>query len=239
MTADREALVRAVTDEVVRQLAALPRTGFRAAEEGVRTGDGLERDASGVPVVPCNISNRHLHVSAADLDALFGKGHALTRMKDLMQPGQFACEEIVTVATQRGRCTERVRILGPARPRTQLEISRTDAYFLGLRPPVRNSGDLRGSAGCTLIGPAGTVILEEGVIIANRHLHCPAELAAELSLRDGQMVRARAAHADKPTIFESVTVRVATPARWELHLDLDDANAAGVLNGDRVQLLIE
>lgn len=224
---DRETLIQTVTEEVLRQLRP----------DGERGPDGLRRDASGLPTVLCNVSNRHLHVSQGDLDTLFGKGYALTRQKDLVQPGEFACEEIVTVATQRGRCTERVRILGPVRAQTQLEISRSDAYFLGLQAPVRNSGDLSEAAGCTLIGPAGTVILERGAIVATRHLHCPVEIARELGLTDGQVVSARAAHTAKPTTFGGVVVRVRTRARLELHLDLDDANAAGVMSGDRLQLI--
>ena len=269
MKMDREALVRTVTEEVVRQLQmsqtespdetrsraigtgtdALPscsqasrgdsdRRLEQAADSALSqaAGDKVVRDESDRALVVCTISNRHLHVSAADLETLFGKGHVLSRMKDLVQPGQFACEEVMTVATQRGRCLERVRVLGPVRARTQVEISRTDAYFLGLRPPVRSSGGLDGSPGCTLIGPAGTVVLAQGVIIANRHLHCPPETAAELGLKDGQIVCVRASHTDKPTIFGGVTVRVSTPARLELHLDMDDANGAGILNGDLLQL---
>ena len=236
---DRETLIRSVTEEVLRQIRSSGDGSALLSSPSSTAGEyGLQRDSDGFPTVVCNVSNRHLHLSQTDLETLFGKGHLLTRQKDLIQPGEFACEEIVTVATQRGRCTERVRVLGPVRPQTQLEISRSDAYFLGLRVPVRLSGDLSDAAGCTLIGPAGTVILRSGVIVAMRHLHCPVETARQLGLADGQTVSVRAVSPAKPTLYEGVVVRARSKALLELHLDLDDANASGIMSGDRLQLLL-
>jgi putative phosphotransacetylase len=180
--------------------------------------------------VPVGISNRHVHLSLSDLETLFGKGHQLTPTKDLSQPGQFACEETVTLIGPKG-VIPKVRILGPVRSATQVEISRTDSFVLGLIPPVRESGSISGSPGIIIEGPTGKVELKEGVIIAQRHLHLHTDEAATMGLQDKQIISIQFDGARK-TIFGNVLVRVHPNFKMDLHLDTDEANAAGLANGD-------
>lgn len=179
--------------------------------------------------VPVGISNRHLHLSQADLEVLFGKGHELTPMKPLSQPGQYAAEEVVTLVGPKGKIAK-VRVLGPVRPKTQVEISRTDSFTLGVNPPVRDSGAIEGSAGIVLEGPAGSVTLEEGVIIAQRHIHLHTDEAAEMGLKDKDIVSVKF-DGPRGVIFNNVLVRVSPNFAKDFHLDTDEANAAGLSNG--------
>ena len=135
--------------------------------------------------VPVGVSNRHIHLTREHLEILFGKGYELTPLKDLSQPGQYACKELLTIVGPSLRPIENVRVLGPLRKQSQVEISRTDSYVLKVKPPVRESGKLDGSAGITIIGPKGVVFLEEGCIIANRHIHMSVEEGAAFGLKDG------------------------------------------------------
>lgn len=184
--------------------------------------------------IPVGISNRHVHLSTADLARLFGPGHELTVRKELSQPGQYAAEETVTLVGPRG-VLERVRILGPVRGATQVEISLTDGRCLGVRPPVRDSGNLAGSPGLTLVGPKGAVTLEEGVIAALRHIHMSPADAARFGVQDGDLVQVKTG-GPRALSFDQVLVRVSPQFRLEFHIDTDEANAAGLENGDRVQL---
>lgn len=185
--------------------------------------------------IPVGVSNRHIHLSREHVQQLFGEQYELNVLKPLSQPGQFAAEETVTLV---GPKTEihRVRILGPVRRQTQIEISRTDAYQLGINPPVRDSGDLEGTPGLTVVGPKGKVILEQGVIIASRHIHFHPSEAEEFGVVDGQKVRIRTS-GERAVIFENVLVRVHTAYALDCHLDTDEANAAGLKTGDHVELL--
>lgn len=210
--------------------AAKPRGSTLAPEE-------VGASPEGRPTVTCNVSNRHIHLTQADFETLFGKGTELTPRNMLMQPGQFAAQETVSLIAGRGRAIESVRILGPLRKFTQIEISRTDGFFLGIRPPVRASGDVKGSAAGTLVGPKGTLVLAEGIIIADRHIHTPPEAAARFGLANNQMIRARVFHTEKPTILEQVRIRISDEFLLEMHLDNDDANSAGIQSGDRLELL--
>ncbi|MGE5581332.1 MAG: phosphate propanoyltransferase [Bacillota bacterium] len=182
------------------------------------------------PLVPVGISNRHLHLTQADLETLFGKGHQLTPTKDLSQPGQFACEETVNLIGPKGTINK-VRILGPVRAATQVEISRTDSFGLGITPPVRDSGSISGTPGITIEGPKGRLDLKEGVIIAQRHLHLHTTEAAELGLKDKEWIAVQFG-GDRGLIFQKVLVRVGPKFAKDLHLDTDEANAAGLKNGD-------
>ena len=146
-------------------------------------GDGISNDT-----VPVGVSNRHIHLSAEHLEILFGKGYELTPIKDLSQPGQFACKEQLTIVGPSLRPIEGVRVLGPIRKASQVEISRTDSFTLKVKPPVRESGDIAGSAPITIIGPKGTVTLKEGCIIANRHIHMSEEEGKAFGLKDGDSV---------------------------------------------------
>lgn len=184
--------------------------------------------------IPVGVSNRHVHLSQKDLDALFGPGAVLTKFKDLGQPGQYAAEEKVNLVGPKGTIPG-VRVLGPVRGQTQVEISRTDSFFLGLKPPLRDSGNLEGSESLTLQGPAGNVRLEEGVIFAQRHIHLPPQLAEEQGLADGQLVSVRCA-GPRALTFDRVLVRVSPQYKLEFHVDVDEANAALLNNGDEVAL---
>ena len=176
--------------------------------------------------LPIGVSNRHVHLSAADLTSLFGSGHSLTKWKDLSQPGQFAAVETVKIAGPKGSI-DNVRVLGPVRKQTQVEISATDSFQLGVKPVVRDSGQLDGSEGVRLIGPNGSVELASGVIVAARHIHMHPDQAKQWNLQDGQKVRVRVDSA-RPVYFEDVLVRVNPQYQGEMHLDTDEANAAMV-----------
>ena len=170
-------------------------------------------------------SARHLHVSRADLDVLYGAGHQLTNKKDLSQPGQFACEETVTVVGPKGEL--KMSILGPERPVTQVEVSLTDARTLGIQPPVRESGDIAGTPGVKLVGPAGEVELKEGVMVAKRHIHFHTKEAAEFGVVDKEIVGVKY-EGPRGVIFEEVVCRVSDKFALAMHIDTDEANAAGI-----------
>ncbi len=186
--------------------------------------------------VPVGVSNRHIHLSAEDLETLFGKGYALTPIKDLSQPGQFACKELLTIIGPSLRPIENVRVLGPVRSQSQVEISRTDSFVLKVKPPVRESGKIEGSAPITIVGPKGVVTLKEGCIIANRHIHMSEEEGAAFGLKDCDYVTVEV-NGERRTTFYDVQVRVNKAFRLEMHIDTDDANAAGIGNGARVKVI--
>ena len=171
-------------------------------------------------------SARHVHLSQADLETLFGKGAALHNKKDLSQPGQYACEERVDLVGPK-RTLSNVSVLGPTRPATQVEISLTDARSIGLSAPVRESGDTAGSAGCKLVGPAGEVALKEGVIAAKRHIHTTPEDAAAMGVQDKEIVSVRIDTPERSMIMGDVVVRISPSFRTAMHIDTDEGNAAG------------
>ncbi|HNT37312.1 MAG TPA: phosphate propanoyltransferase [bacterium] len=187
-------------------------------------------------LVPVGISVRHLHISQEDLETLFGHGAQLHRRNDLYQPGEYAAQESVTVIGPKLRAIERVRILGPTRPKTQVEISRTDAITLGVSPPVRDSGHLVNSESIVIVGPKGAIHLREGLILAGRHFHCPTDLATRHGLKDRQIVRIRIV-GEKAMMLENALMRVRDSFKPEVHLDTDDGNAAGLVCGDLVEIL--
>jgi len=185
--------------------------------------------------VPVGISNRHVHLSKKDLELLFGNGHQLTMKKDLSQPGQFAAVETVTLIGPKGSIP-RVRILGPTRSQTQVEVTLSDCYLLGVKAPVRDSGDLAGTPGITIQGPAGKIDLAQGLIVAQRHLHLQPAEAEKLGLKDKEYIKIKTG-GERPLIFEQVLVRVRSDFIMDLHLDTDEANAAGLKNGDLVTII--
>ncbi len=187
--------------------------------------------------VPVGISSRHLHLSQADLETLFGSGYKLTSMKPLTQPGQFAAEEVVNLIGPKNSINK-VRILGPIRPATQIEISRTDGFFLGVTAPVRDSGDLKGSAGIVIEGPKGRIEIKEGVILAQRHIHLHTSDASELGVTDKQWVTVKAG-VERALTFDRVLLRVGDKYAKDFHLDTDEANAAGLSNGETVTVIID
>ncbi len=189
-----------------------------------------QTDNNGIPV---GISNRHIHLTREHVETLFGKGYQLQPLKELSQPGQYACKETLTIIGPSLRPIEKVRVLGPERSASQVEISRTDSYLLKVKPPVRESGDIKGSAPIIIIGPCGIVELKEGCIIANRHIHMSEEDGKRFGVKDGDYVTVDA-NGERRTRFFDVQVRVSKNFRLEMHLDTDDANAAALKNGDRV-----
>lgn len=185
--------------------------------------------------VPVAISARHIHLCRADVERLFGAGYQLKRFRALSQPGQFACEEQLTIVGPRGEL-KKVRVLGPERKATQVEVSLTDSFALGLQPPVRMSGNIEGTPGCKLIGSVGTVELVQGVIVAARHLHLSKEQAALFGLRDGQRVRLRS-EGERAVIFENVVVRAGDGHDMEVHIDTDEANAVAMHGSTMMEVL--
>jgi acetate kinase len=181
--------------------------------------------------IPIAISARHIHLTRAAVDALFGPGHALTPYKPLSQPGQFACEEKLTVVGPKGRIAN-VRVLGPERPECQVEVSRTDEFALGVDAPVRDSGDVANTPGVTLEGPAGSLTLSKGLICARRHIHMHPDDAARFGVKDRDVVEVAVDTDGRDLTFGDVLIRVSAKYRLEMHLDTDEANAAQLSGGD-------
>ena len=187
--------------------------------------------------IKVGVSQRHVHLSREDLDTLFGKGFELTKMKDLMGR-EFASNEFVTLVGPSLKAIEKVRVLGPVRKDTQVEISRTDTFVLKVSPPVRPSGQVEGSEKLVLVGPKGSVYLKQGVIIANRHIHLTPAYANKHNIKDGDYVDVLVEGENlKATKFFDVQVRVRDDFNVEMHIDTDDANAAGLKNGAKVTIL--
>jgi len=176
--------------------------------------------------VPVEISARHIHLSKEDLEKLFGAGYELEKAKQLFQPSDFACQETINIQNY-SNVLKNIRIVGPLRKQTQVEISRTDAISIGVNPPLRLSGDLKNSAKIVLQGPEGEVELNEGLIIAQRHFHCATDEAKNLELKTGDFISVKI-ESERPVIFEKVVVRVEDDYKLCLHLDTDEGNAAGI-----------
>jgi len=191
--------------------------------------------ASTVPSIPVGISSRHIHLSAEHIERLFGCGHNLTKQKDLTQIGQFAAAEKVTLVGPKG-VIQGVRVLGPVREITQVEISRTDGFSLGIVPPFRESGDIKKSPGIVVVGPNGAVTLTEGVICATRHIHMHGDDTTRFKVSNGDRVDV-VVNGGRGAIFKNVLVRVHPSFRLEFHIDTDESNAVGLNNGDEVTLL--
>ena len=171
-------------------------------------------------------SARHVHLTQAHLEILFGKGYELTKKKDLSQPGQYACEERVTIVGTKKEL-KGVSILGPVRKATQVELSLTDARSIGVTAPIRESGDIAGSGACKIIGPCGEIDLAEGVIAAKRHIHATPEDAQALGVKDKDVVSVKVDTGERSLIFGEVVVRVRSSYALAMHIDTDESNAAG------------
>ena len=174
-------------------------------------------------------SGRHVHLSQQDLDTLFGAGYQLTPVKDLSQPGQYACKERVTITGPKGSI-KNVVILGPVRKASQVEVSLTDALALGIKVPVRMSGDIAGTPGVTITNGDRTVILKEGLIVAQRHLHITPEDAIKFNISDGDSIKVKV-FGERPVIFDDLVVRVSKDFHTDVHIDYDEANACGYTKG--------
>lgn len=171
-------------------------------------------------------SARHVHVTEKTLAALFGEGHELTKKKDLSQPGQYACEERVTVVGSKKELPN-VSILGPCRSADQIELSATDARSIGIAAPIRESGDVSGSGSCKLVGPCGEVEVSEGVIVAKRHIHLTPADAEELGVANGEVVAVKIETADRTAILCDTVCRVSESYAKAMHIDTDESNAVG------------
>lgn len=196
------------------------------AQENADLRDGL---------VPVGVSGRHVHLSKKDLETLFGAGYQLTQCKALSQPGQYAAKETVTLCGPKGTM-EGVRVLGPVRDKTQVELLASDTFKLGVKAPNRLSGELSGSAGITLVGPKGSVTIPEGVIVAQRHLHMSMADAKALDVRDGDVISVEI-QGERGGLLANVKVRANDSSALDLHLDMDEANALGLSNGDKVKII--
>ena len=213
MELDKDQLVALITEAVAKQLYDNPR-------------------ANKIPVA---ISNRHVHLSKEDMNRLFGADHQFKVVKNLSQPGQFAYDEKVTLVGPKG-VLENVRILGPARTKTQVEISVSDGIKLGVKAPIRDSGELAQSAGLTLVGPLGSTTLPEGTIIAARHIHMHPDDATRFGVKDKDRINVKAP-GTRGLVYNEMLVRVSDKFKLEMHIDIDEANAAYLKNNDSVEIV--
>lgn len=186
-------------------------------------------------LVPIGVSARHIHLTQEHIEILFGSGYQLTKKKELMG-GQYASNETVTIVGLKLRAIENVRILGPARSKSQVEISATDAIKLGVKAPIRESGNIKGSAPIAVVGPKGVIYLEEGCIIAKRHIHMPPKDAQAAGVQDGDVVSVKVEN-ERGTVFNNVQIRVDDSFTLEMHIDTDEANAAGISTGQTVRVI--
>lgn len=186
-------------------------------------------------LIPVALSNRHLHLSKEHLDILFGKDYELTKIKDLSQPGQYAADEKVDIIGPKGTL-KGVRILGPTRKETQIEISISDSFILGVKPPVRDSGDIDNSPGAKIVGPKGEIVLEKGVIAAARHIHMHTSDSEKFGLNDKDIVGVKVG-GKRGLVFNNVLVRVHPTYALEMHVDIDEGNAAQIRNGDMLEIV--
>jgi putative phosphotransacetylase len=186
-------------------------------------------------LIPVGVSNRHVHLSQEDLYNLFGYGYELTKFKDLSQPGQFASKETVVIKGPKGKF-EKVRILGPVRKDTQVEVSVSDSFKLGIKTPVKESGDIENTPGIIIEGPKGSIEKDKGLIVALRHIHIPEDYAKEHGFQNGEMVTV-ISEGIRKTAFYNVLVRVSDKYSLEMHIDMDEANSSGLKNGDRVKVV--
>lgn len=205
----------------------ITRMVLEALEKQEKSGNGF--------LVPIGVSARHIHLTQEHVEALFGEGYQLTKKKELMG-GQFASNEQVTVVGLKLRAIENVRILGPVRSKSQVEISATDAIKLGVKAPIRESGNIKGSAPIAIVGPKGVIYLEEGCIIAKRHIHMAPKDAMAAGVTDGQTVSVKADN-ERGTVFNHVQIRVDDSFTLEMHIDTDEANAAKIATGQTVTIM--
>ncbi len=209
------------------QVELIARMVMEAMNQKQDTGKGY--------MVPVGVSARHVHLTQEHVEILFGEGYHLTKKKELMG-GQFASNELVTIVGLKLRAIENVRILGPVRSKSQVEISSTDAIKLGVKAPIRESGNVAGSAPIALVGPKGALYLKEGCIVAKRHIHMSPKDAMAAGAKDGDIVSVKAEN-ERGTVFNNVQVRVDESFTLEMHIDTDEANAAKIATGDTVRII--
>lgn len=185
--------------------------------------------------IPVGVSNHHVHLTEEHIAICFGKGYELTPIKDLTQPGQFACKETVTLCGPKG-AIEKIRILGPARKESQVELLVSDNYKLGLNAPLRLSGEIKGSAPITVVGPKGSVYLEEGAIVARRHIHMMPEDARRFGVSDGETVSVRV-NGERGGVMDNVIIRANNTSKLDFHIDTEEANALGLGSSDKITII--
>ena len=200
----------------------------------LQTLSKMEEKSNGYQV-PVGVSARHIHLTQEHVETLFGKGYQLTKKKELMG-GQYACNETVTVVGLKLRAIENVRVLGPTRKASQLEVSATDAMKLGIKAPIRESGNVAGSAPIAVVGPKGAIYLKEGCIIAMRHIHMSPADAQAAGVHDGDIVSVKADN-ERGTVFNQVKIRVHDTFTLEMHIDTDEANASQIKTGDMITII--
>lgn len=212
-----------------------------AFKKGIWTKDDIEALVGGKSavadpnIVPVGVSGRHIHLSQEHLEQLFGTGYELTPIKDLSQPGQYASKECVTLAGPKG-VIQKVRVLGPVRSKTQVEVLAGDTFKLGIPQAIRLSGHLEGTPGITVIGPKGTVVLDEGVIVAARHIHMNPDQAAERGFHDGQVVSIKT-DGERGGVLNNVIIRVTDTGNLDCHIDTEEANALHIKCGSTVEVV--
>ena len=230
-----QALVELITRRVVNRLTtdqACSGCALRTCDAGNRACDAVAQQQQ----IPVGVSARHAHVTQEHLEILYGTGHQLTVYAPLYQPEAFAANETVTIVGKRMRAIEAVRILGPVRDYSQVEVAQTEAIRLGLNPPIRDSGDLAGAEPITLIGPAGSVYLEEGAICATRHIHMTPKEAETLGIHEDDLLKVRFP-GERALTLENVRPKISEGYALQMHLDTDDSNAAGLKGGEPVEIV--
>jgi putative phosphotransacetylase len=225
---DYNTLIDNITKKILQELAQREKPSWESQARNSFSAKGNW--------IPVGISARHVHITREIFEQLYGHGKELTVYTELYQPGEFASAEVLTLIGPRLKAIQDVRILGPFREYTQVELSRTDGVALGIDPPVRKSGDLKGSEPIVLVGPGGAVSLKEGAICANRHIHINPQNAERLEVKDDEIVKAKVPGVRAIT-FENVQIRVNDKFLLQMHLDTDDANAAGVKCGESAELV--
>lgn len=185
--------------------------------------------------IPVGVSNRHIHLSQEDLETLFGRGKTLTHKKDLTQTGQFAAEECVTIVGPKG-CIEKIRVLGPVREKTQVEILASDTFKLGVKAPLRESGEIDGTPGIAVVGPKGCVQITEGVIVSQRHIHMTTKDAERFACKNKEIVSIEF-NGPRGGILHNVIVRVSDSSKLDFHLDVDEANCLGMKDKDTIKII--
>lgn len=203
--------------------------------EALQSNDTKSQTMEDTDEIPVGISNRHIHLSQQDLNCLFGENYQLTKLKDLSQPGQYACKEMVTICGPNG-AIEKVRILGPVRSKTQVEILAGDCYKLGVKAQPRLSGVLQGSNGITIIGPKGSVQTTEGLIVAQRHIHMTTEDAKRFGVSDGDVVSIQI-NGLRGGVYDNVAIRANEESQLECHLDTEEANAMKIDSLSKIKLI--
>ncbi|MCK5458195.1 MAG: phosphate propanoyltransferase, partial [Melioribacteraceae bacterium] len=198
--------------------------------------DVISSDKLDYPFIPLGVSNRHIHLTKETFEKLFGEGNEFEEMRPLYQPGEFASKHVLAVVGPKLRSIHAVRILGPLRKYDQVEVSLTDAIYLGINPPVVNSGDLERAVALTLVGPRGSVYIEKCAIVANRHIHMTNKDALRFGVKEGEYCKVRIG-GEKGTTFENVLIRINDSWKLQIHLDTDDANAANVRDETYVEFL--